>query len=95
LQPEIFFNRHVYFVERYMPSYQNVQNNRTRGMSPQARMVFSWRYKNGKEESSKKESDEEKSNKEKGQKESQEEKIGLRIVQTQIESRHRPMAAGQ
>jgi hypothetical protein len=40
LQPEIIFNRHDYFVERYMLSYQNAHNNRTHGTSPQVKMFF-------------------------------------------------------
>jgi len=40
LQPEIIFNRHDYFVERYMLSYQNAHNNRTHGMSPQVKIFF-------------------------------------------------------
>jgi len=40
LRPELFFNRHDYFVERYMLSYQNAHNNRTQGMSPQVKIFF-------------------------------------------------------
>ena len=40
LQPEIIFNRHDYFVERCMLSYQNAHNNRTHGTSPQVKIFF-------------------------------------------------------
>jgi len=40
LQPEIFFNPAVYFVERCMPSNQNAHNNRAQGMSSHVKVFF-------------------------------------------------------
>jgi len=75
-----FFNSAVYFVEKCMLGNQNAHNNRAQGMSSHVRVFFQ-----GCKQMAKKESGKEESNQEENCKE---EKIGLRIVHVQFESRY-------